>query len=74
MTTDVASRRCAHCERRPAESASALCARCHGVRRIRFLYRPRTRDSRDATIRFARLTEALLRERANQRLPLFGDK
>jgi hypothetical protein len=69
---DSKVRRCAHCERLPAEPASVLCTRCYAVRRIRFLYRPRTADPADPTMRFARQTEALLRERARRGLPLFG--
>ena len=67
------ARRCGHCEQRPAAAASALCLHCNGVRRIRYLYRPRKGgDAEDPTIQYSRRTEAMLRQRANQRLPLFG--
>ncbi len=69
---DIQVRRCAHCERLPAQRANVLCARCHAVRRIRFLYRAQTREPDDPAVRFARQTEALLRERARRGLPLFG--
>jgi len=66
-------KKCSHCEQRPAAPASVLCAKCHAVRRIRYLYRPRKRDDPDdPTIQNRRRTEAMLRQRANQRLPLFG--
>ena len=69
---DAVSRPCIHCERRAAEPASALCARCGAARRIRYLYRFRAQDPHDPVIRFARQREALLRKRARQGLPLFG--
>jgi hypothetical protein len=68
---DTQVRRCAHCERLPAEPASALCARCFAVRRIRYLYRARSQDPTDPGVRYAHQTEALLRERARRGLPLF---
>lgn len=66
------SRCCIHCEARLAEPASALCACCGAVRRIRYLYRFRAQDPNDPIVRFARQREALLRERARRGLPLFA--
>jgi hypothetical protein len=68
---ETQARRCVHCERLPAEPASALCARCYAVRRIRYLYRLRSQDPTDPVVRFARQNEELLRERARRGLPLF---
>ena len=66
-------RLCRHCERRPAAPACVLCAGCRAVKRIRYLYRPKSWDDlEDATLQYRRQREATLRERANQRLPLFG--
>jgi hypothetical protein len=49
-----------------------LCPACDAVLRIRLLYHPRARDDPgDPKVRFRQHVEAVLRRRANQRLPLF---
>jgi hypothetical protein len=66
-------RLCRHCERRPAVPAEVLCERCNSTPRIRHLYRASRRDDADdTTLLYCRRNEDVLRERARQRLPLFG--
>jgi hypothetical protein len=66
-------RTCRHCERRPAAAAEVLCERCNSTQRIRHLYRTSRRDDADdSTLQYCRRNEEMLRERARQRLPLFG--
>jgi hypothetical protein len=70
--TAPAVKLCIHCERRPAVTVLGLCDRCHGLKRVRRLYRPRARDDPDdAQVQYRRRREAILRRRANLRLPLF---
>jgi len=66
-------RKCKHCEQRPAAPANVLCVCCSAFRRIRHLYRSSGLDDpEDRTMQYRRQREAMLRLRANQRLPLFG--
>ncbi len=60
---------CRHCERRPvAGNALGLCERCHGMRAIRRLYRPRAGCPPWWEEHLRRLAE-----RARRRLPLFPE-
>jgi hypothetical protein len=65
-------KRCAHCEARPAVTPYGLCERCGAFKRVRRLYLPSARDDPDdPELQYRRRQEALLRRRANLRLPLF---
>jgi hypothetical protein len=60
---------CRHCERRPAgDNKLGLCERCHRVRGIRRLYRPR-----DAYPPWWEEHLRRLAARARRRLPLFPE-
>jgi hypothetical protein len=60
---------CSHCERRPAsDNRLGLCDRCHRVRGIRRLYRPRGDEPPWWEEHLRRLAE-----RARRRLPLFPE-